>query len=252
MEIDLSGYNGLLSVRFRFVSGASGSSEGWFIDDISVISEIACFPTIYTKVNKREFYSGDHLQIETRIINPGKTTDVSQLIVFVSGWDLYFYPSWSTNIDYENKVISSGTDNSFALFDFTLGSGAPAGIYTIYSLFTEPDTLNLISPIDMSRFTIFGGENYPPEAAFEINPKIGDLNTYFTFDSSGSIDDLTDKSLLKRRWDFDSDGIWDTDFTITKITSHKFDTIGVKRVTMEIKDTSEKSSLLVKELIVKE
>ncbi|MBU1628326.1 immune inhibitor A, partial [bacterium] len=235
MDIDISGYSGILSVRFRFVSGSSGNDEGLYIDDISVISEIDCLPTIYTIINKRDFFYGDPLGIEAKIVNPGKTREVDQYIVLVKGWDLFFYPSWSSSIDSENKVIMEGEDYSFVLFDFILGAGTPAGIYTIYSFFTEPDTLNLVSTIDMSRFMIYGGENYPPEPAFEIIPKVGDTNTRFIFDCSASIDDLTDQSLLKSRWDFENDGYWDTAFSQYKVTTHKYDVAGVKKVKIEVK-----------------
>lgn len=95
----------------------------------------------------------------------------------------------------------------------------------------------------------FGGnsENEFPTAYFEILPSIGTIETEFTFDASKSVDLSNAKVALNYRWDWDSDGIYDTDYSLNPLKKHFFNSSGNHQVTLEVlnqfskKDTSSKT-----------
>ena len=79
--------------------------------------------------------------------------------------------------------------------------------------------------------------NTPPIAAFTFSPDSGDIQTTFHFDASTSsdIEDIT--AVLLVRWDWQNDGIWDTDWSTDKELNHIFDQEGSYDVSLEVKDT---------------
>lgn len=84
--------------------------------------------------------------------------------------------------------------------------------------------------------------NTAPTAAFTISPKFGSVDSTFTFDASG-VNDLEDPvSDLQVRWDWESDSVFDTDFSTNKIITHKFTSGGTFYITVEVKDTKGKTS----------
>lgn len=82
-----------------------------------------------------------------------------------------------------------------------------------------------------------GHSNLKPIAAFFVGYDYGNRTTNFYFDADATKDaeDLTDQ--LKVRWDFESDGIWDTEFAKEKTASHKYGTSGIFWVKMQTIDT---------------
>lgn len=79
--------------------------------------------------------------------------------------------------------------------------------------------------------------NLKPTAAFFIGYEYGNLTTSFYFDAKTSNDgeDLIDQ--LKVRWDFESDGVWDTQYVKEKTANHKYSSPGIFRVKMQVMDT---------------
>jgi len=109
---------------------------------------------------------------------------------------------------------------------------AAIGTYTI-TLKVE-DTGGLSDTVTQQVKVITGGgSNTQPTASFTVNPSAGDTSTAFTVDASGSTDDGT---VLEFHWDWESDGMWDTDFTIGKTASHTYSTGGLKTITLEVID----------------
>ncbi len=79
--------------------------------------------------------------------------------------------------------------------------------------------------------------NQPPTVDFKIDNNSGDICTVFNFDASETVDDADDISNIWVRWDFENNGIWDTDFTLLKVVSHKFETNGLKTVLCQARDS---------------
>lgn len=85
--------------------------------------------------------------------------------------------------------------------------------------------------------------NTPPEALFNVrtpsgiaDSRSGTTATEFTFDAHASRDNETRSSRLQVRWDFESDGEFDTYFSRTKTTRHTFEQPGLYEVTLEVLD----------------
>ena len=79
--------------------------------------------------------------------------------------------------------------------------------------------------------------NTAPTACFTVSPDSGTTETVFQFDASCSSDKKGPASDLEVRWDWESDGTWDTPYSTTKTASHQYSTTGTKTITLEVKDT---------------
>lgn len=77
----------------------------------------------------------------------------------------------------------------------------------------------------------------PPKASFTVSPDSGDIFTTFYVDASTSSDAEDDTSELQVRWDWQGNGIWDTEYTTAKADSHKYGTGGVHNITLQVKDS---------------
>ncbi len=79
--------------------------------------------------------------------------------------------------------------------------------------------------------------NTVPSALFTISPNYGTVDSTFVFDAH-EVRDLEDPSeILEVRWDWESDSIFDTDFSTNKIIEHKFVVGGTFYITLEVKDS---------------
>ncbi|MCH7733493.1 MAG: PKD domain-containing protein [Candidatus Marinimicrobia bacterium] len=79
--------------------------------------------------------------------------------------------------------------------------------------------------------------NTEPTAAFTIDPTSGTTSTTFTFDASSSSDNEDITSDLQVRWDWEDNGIWDTDYSTTKTATHQYSAVGTYTVKLEVKDS---------------
>ena len=80
-------------------------------------------------------------------------------------------------------------------------------------------------------------DNFPPTASFTVSAYSGNTETIFVFDATGSsdIEDPTEDLLV--RWDFNGDGVWDTDWIFEKYYSIQFLDEMTYTVKLEVKDT---------------
>ncbi|HUT02753.1 MAG TPA: PKD domain-containing protein [bacterium] len=92
--------------------------------------------------------------------------------------------------------------------------------------------------------------NTPPTAAFLASPNEGTVRTAFSFNASLSSDLEDPAPELLVRWDFNSDGTFDTDFTTFKTTSRSFSTPGQKTITLEVADTQDARSTTTRTVTV--
>jgi len=92
--------------------------------------------------------------------------------------------------------------------------------------------------------------NTPPTANLKISPPIGTRKTVFQFDATGSFDDQTGTSNLNYRFDFESDGVFDTEFKSNKIVRCSFTTLGKKVAIVEVRDHAQSVSRMTVEFEV--
>ena len=80
--------------------------------------------------------------------------------------------------------------------------------------------------------------NTPPVARINVTPTYyGDTSTEFTLSALSSTDKEDLQSQLTARFDFETNGVWDTEFNLSKLAKHIFSSPGVYQVSVEVKDT---------------
>jgi len=84
-----------------------------------------------------------------------------------------------------------------------------------------------------------GSANQPPSASFTVTPATGDTSTVFQFDASGSQDAEDPPGDLLARWDWNSDGTWDTPYSAVKQEGYKFTQSGTHTITLQVKDSGD-------------
>ncbi len=90
----------------------------------------------------------------------------------------------------------------------------------------------------MEMVNIYGIDLIPPIADFTVTPSNGYIiKTNFQFDASNSGDVMDSLSALEVRWDWENDGILDTDWNVTKIITHTYSVEGTYTVRLEVKNT---------------
>ena len=82
----------------------------------------------------------------------------------------------------------------------------------------------------------YGGPraNTYPNAHFTADPQIGGIGQEFSFDASLSSDRESDR--LNFRWDWESDGTFDTLFSFERTVKHKYTSAGEKTITLQVRD----------------
>lgn len=94
----------------------------------------------------------------------------------------------------------------------------------------------LVSILGLLIFNYCTKENTPPVAVITVNPLIGYSNVLYVFDASESYDNEDVKSTLMYRWDWNNDGVWDTEYTIEEKDNQYFSGNGYFTITMEVID----------------
>jgi len=143
--------------------------------------------------------------------------------------------------DFENDSI---WDTQFS-FDKTISHQySSKGTYSI--ILEVKDTEGLSSTKTKDLVVAFG--NTAPHALFTINHLSGTSDSLFLFDASESYDMHDSISELRFRWDFETDGIWDTDFSEDFTVSYQYLTIGTYTITLEVKDSKGLTNTLSKQI----
>ena len=76
----------------------------------------------------------------------------------------------------------------------------------------------------------------PPQARFTVDDTWGREGDEFAFNARPSADDRTPKGALQVRWDFNGDGVWETEFGSDKYITRTVHTEGVYTITLEVQD----------------
>jgi PKD repeat protein len=79
-------------------------------------------------------------------------------------------------------------------------------------------------------------DNQPPSAAFVWSPTAPTDRDDVRFDASMSTDDEPAVGNLTYRWDFDSDGVFETEASNDPVVVHQFRAAGIHKVTLEVRD----------------
>jgi PKD repeat protein len=141
------------------------------------------------------------------------------------------YGSWSNSSTYTtvHSRSLSGLSSS-TTYHYRVISSDPAGNHVNSSDFTF--TTETEGPS--------GGGGVPPSSglppvASAGGPYFGYVNQSITFDGSRSND--TDGTIVGYRWDWTNDGIYDTEWSTSPITTHIYTAAGTYMVQLQVKDS---------------
>lgn len=81
-----------------------------------------------------------------------------------------------------------------------------------------------------------GSMNTAPTSHFTVSPPNGRTSTNFVFDASSSMDDEDPANDLQVRWDFDGNGLWDTNWDTNKIRNYQYNNEATYMAKLEVKD----------------
>ncbi|MCX6807367.1 MAG: PKD domain-containing protein [Patescibacteria group bacterium] len=97
-------------------------------------------------------------------------------------------------------------------------------------------------------------DNDQPQVKFYVDTLQATRSHEFVFNTSEVSDRHTDLNRLLGRWDFEGDGVWDTDWQAmgNKMSRHIYETIGAKKPTLEVHDYEGLTSSYEKTLWVTE
>jgi hypothetical protein len=91
-----------------------------------------------------------------------------------------------------------------------------------------------------------------PLASLTVTPSSGDGFTVFEFNASLSSDAEDPPGVLEVRWDWESDGTWDTGWSTDKVATHQFLVAGNYTITVEVRDNQGLSNTTTVEVEVVE
>jgi parallel beta-helix repeat protein len=94
--------------------------------------------------------------------------------------------------------------------------------------------------------------NEKPVAAFTVNPNLGNITQVFEVNASECSDLEDPPSLLQVRWDWEDDGIWDTNWTIIKTAYHQYSSPGTYTIRLEVMDTGGLTDNITHDVVVTE
>jgi hypothetical protein len=83
---------------------------------------------------------------------------------------------------------------------------------------------------------VLAGSHAAPAAAFAFSPPFAAPGAVFSFDASACADVDDPTNTLEVRWDWESDGTWDTSWSRTKTAQHSFPNPGIQEVSLQVKD----------------
>ncbi len=99
------------------------------------------------------------------------------------------------------------------------------------------EMVNLDGGWDTASFTIPVERGYSaPRPKLTVEPSKGHIYTQFLLDASQTLDDEDSLDQLSFRWDYESDGTWDTQPDHIAQTIHRFSEAGFYQVGLEVRD----------------
>ena len=88
----------------------------------------------------------------------------------------------------------------------------------------------------------------PPKPSFTVSPSSGPPRTVFTVDASSSLSKTGTELMF--RWDWEDDEVWDIDFSTEAIATHVYESLGYKKIRLEVLDEAGPSSTTRKEVFI--
>ncbi|HDP97363.1 MAG TPA: hypothetical protein ENN25_06715 [Euryarchaeota archaeon] len=241
-------------LRFRQIGGGGIGNDYWHIDDVYVGPPLTFAALAPPHSESTPDLNGDGLYDSLTIgvnvsvadagvyIVSGTLRDSGTLTLLGTDSESVYLTSGMHSIDLRfpgGPMNTSGLDGPYEV-TITLDHG----IWGLLETGLHVSSAYLASE--------FNGPNVAPIAEFQISPLTGDTATSFSFDASNSSDVEDPDWLLGMRWDWDSDGTWDTSWASLGTAAHSFATPGTYNITLEVRDSGELTGIMTHALNVSE
>jgi uncharacterized protein (TIGR02145 family) len=83
----------------------------------------------------------------------------------------------------------------------------------------------------------------PPLPILDVFPSSGDTSIFFDYNADRSEDDRCFAVALKYRWDFNGDGLWDTEFSENPSIAYQYKQPGSYLVQVEVRDVNDNTAI---------
>ena len=134
---------------------------------------------------------------------------------------------------------------------FSLEYTCPLGSETAYEVVaTATDDAEHYLLDDWSSATAALLVNTPPVALLDVYSGTAVTGETIAFDASSSVDAETAFGALEARWDWESDGDWDTEWSDDLEPTHAYALLGLYVVTVEVRDSNDLTSTATVEVTV--
>ncbi len=100
-----------------------------------------------------------------------------------------------------------------------------------------PHDVSIFGTDKLPRMDPIAANNTPPDPKASVVPLSGVPSTDFLFDASASTDGQDPPAALEVRWDWNHDGVWDTDWSSNKTAHHSFGAQGSFVAGLEVRDS---------------
>lgn len=102
------------------------------------------------------------------------------------------------------------------------------------------DTAYAVDANTYDDYPLIAEYDAPPVASFTVSPSSGNPDTQFLFDASASYDE--EGGAIEFRWDWQNDGIWDTNWSAANVTmSRNYTSLGTYSAALEVRDPGNKT-----------
>ncbi len=147
---------------------------------------------------------------------------------------------WETDGAWDDTIAADTTASHTYLTD---------GTYTITIEVEDTGGLTDQATQQVKVVSAAGG-NTDPAASFSVSPSSGDTATTFTFDASGCSDAEDSASALEVMWDFDGDGMFDTQFSTAKTATHQYPAAGTYDAELVVIDSGGLYDVATQQVVV--
>jgi formylglycine-generating enzyme required for sulfatase activity len=118
-------------------------------------------------------------------------------------------------------------------------------LYTIVGIFVT--LIALVCGCEQEK-PVRSSTGLKPWASFEVTPVSGRPETTFSVDAASSFSKTGTELVF--RWDWEDDGVWDTDLSAETSATHVYDSLGYRTIKLEVEDEEGMSATATREILV--
>ncbi len=232
-------------------SAYSVGQLGWYDSDGDGILDVSdSFPDVMV----------NHVEESNGVVTFAGQATVSHVRSQQSGFSVGFSVNELTDVEWRlagqcwqpATAVDGSIDEGTEDISFSVGP-LPDGEYCVETRATH----NLGNTTILPRKTLFSVSsstvtNAAPFAGFVTDTALQRRGYDIVFDAEVSSDLETPGSSLQIRWDWETDGIWDTPYSFIKTASHAYSTAGQYQITLEVKDSDGQTGSISKTVLVSE